>query len=126
MRVAVIALVAFCFLLPANAQQQSQPADKPPMDNDAGPPAAAPPAPPPGAPPAQTGPATAPSPARAAAQARNRACRAQGVQKGLRGEALRDSMQVCALEIRLACLKKAIAQKIVGPARRDFIRDCTG
>ncbi|MGC1465029.1 MAG: hypothetical protein WA792_04785, partial [Pseudolabrys sp.] len=77
----------------------------------------------PGTPPAATqAPGASPRPARQV----NMKCRTQAQQKGLRGEALRDSMQVCVLETRLACLKKAIAQKIVGPARRDFVGNCDG
>jgi hypothetical protein len=36
----------------------------------------------------------------------------------------RDQMQLCMEQARLDCLKQAIDQKIVGPQRRDFVRDC--
>jgi hypothetical protein len=51
-------------------------------------------------------------------------CREQGIQRRLRGEDLRDFVQVCQLETRLRCLKQAIARHIVGPARRDYILSC--
>ncbi|HVZ52073.1 MAG TPA: hypothetical protein VG986_08915 [Pseudolabrys sp.] len=42
----------------------------------------------------------------------------------LRGQALVDFVQVCRLEARLTCLKDAIAKRITGPARRDYLKSC--
>jgi hypothetical protein len=53
-------------------------------------------------------------------------CRSKARQQGVRGQQLRDSIQVCVEEARLACTKKAIAQRLEGPQRREFIRNCTG
>jgi hypothetical protein len=79
---------------------------------------------------AQTAPAPAPSappPAAAAAPSTPPVdCRAQAQSKGLRGQAARDSIQVCVQEQRLACTKEAVDKKLVGMARRDFVRACAG
>ncbi len=42
----------------------------------------------------------------------------------LQGQDIKDRMELCLEEARLDCLKQAIAQKVVGPERRDFIRSC--
>jgi hypothetical protein len=44
--------------------------------------------------------------------------------QALQGQDRKDQMQLCLEEARLDCLKQAIAQKIVGPERRDFIKTC--
>ena len=50
------------------------------------------------------------------------ACRtaAQAVQ----GQDRQDQMQLCMAQARLDCLKQAVAQKIVGPQRKDFVDTC--
>jgi hypothetical protein len=53
-------------------------------------------------------------------------CRGQAQEKGLRGQAARDAMQICVEEQRVACTKEAVDKKIVGEARREFIRACAG
>jgi hypothetical protein len=53
-------------------------------------------------------------------------CRAQAQSKGLRGQAARDAMEICVEEQRLACVKEAVEKKVVGAARRDFVRSCAG
>jgi hypothetical protein len=53
-------------------------------------------------------------------------CRGQAQSKGLRGQAARDAMEICMEEQRLACTKEAVEKKVVGAARRDFIRSCAG
>ena len=141
MRIVLACLVALCIAGTASAQQQP-PADQPPPAADQAPPPAAPPPPPapevqpPAVPPAspplgkppttlrpppvtQHGPPPPPS-----ARGANVICRVQGSRKGLRGEDLLDYMQVCVLETRLRCLKQAIARRIVGPARRNYIAAC--
>jgi hypothetical protein len=52
------------------------------------------------------------------------ACRA-AAQK-FQGQDRGDQMQLCVAQARLDCLKEAIDQKIVGPERRDFVRNCVG
>lgn len=47
-------------------------------------------------------------------------------QDTLRGVDLQDYVAVCVLEARLACFKRAVAEKIRPPARRDFISKCMG
>jgi hypothetical protein len=44
--------------------------------------------------------------------------------QALQGQDRSDQMQLCLEEARLDCLKQAIAQKVVGPQRRDFIKTC--
>lgn len=51
-------------------------------------------------------------------------CRKDGAGKGLREQDLRDHVAVCVQEARLACLKQAIAQKIRGQERINFIDKC--
>ena len=48
----------------------------------------------------------------------------QAAAQGMTGQEQRDQMQLCMAQARLDCLKQAIDQKIVGPQRRDFVRDC--
>jgi hypothetical protein len=44
--------------------------------------------------------------------------------QAMSGQDRRDQMQLCMEQARLDCLKQAIDQKILGPQRRDFVRDC--
>jgi hypothetical protein len=44
--------------------------------------------------------------------------------QAMQGQQQKDQMQLCMAQARLDCLKQAIDQKIVGPQRRDFVRDC--
>jgi hypothetical protein len=112
MRNSIVALILIGLSAPAFAQQPpaGEPSSAPPAASQAAP---AETAPPPQAAPATAAPARKPS-----------VCRTRGRQQALRGEALRDFIQVCRLESRLACLKDAIAKKIVGPARRDYLKSC--
>jgi hypothetical protein len=48
----------------------------------------------------------------------------QSASQGMKGQERQDQMQLCLAQARLDCLKQAIDQKIVGPQRRDFVRDC--
>ncbi len=52
------------------------------------------------------------------------ACKEAGTKAGLHGADLNDHVQVCIEEARLACLKQAVAQKVRGTERRDFILKC--
>jgi hypothetical protein len=44
----------------------------------------------------------------------------------LKGQDKRDQLQLCLAQARLDCLKQAIDQKIVGEARKGFIKTCVG
>lgn len=57
---------------------------------------------------------------------RRTACVDRARQQGLRAQQLRDSVQLCMEEARLACTKKAIEQKIPAAQRREFMRNCAG
>jgi hypothetical protein len=40
------------------------------------------------------------------------------------GQEGKDQMQVCMAQARLDCLKQAIDQRIVGPQRKEFVKNC--
>jgi hypothetical protein len=42
------------------------------------------------------------------------------------GQDKRDQMQLCMAQAQLDCLKQAIDQKIVGPQRKEYLKNCTG
>jgi hypothetical protein len=44
--------------------------------------------------------------------------------QGKTGQERQDQMQLCLAQGRVDCLKQAIDQKIVGPQRKDFIKNC--
>ena len=44
--------------------------------------------------------------------------------KGLQGQERQDQIQLCRAQAHLDCLKQAIDQKIVGPERKDFVKNC--
>jgi hypothetical protein len=44
----------------------------------------------------------------------------------LKGQDKRDQMQLCMAQARVDCLKQAIDQKVVGEARKGFIKTCVG
>jgi len=49
----------------------------------------------------------------------------QTASQGMTGQDRQDQMQLCMAQARMDCLKQAIDQKIVGPKRKDFVKDCT-
>ncbi|RXT33706.1 hypothetical protein [Bradyrhizobium betae] len=49
-----------------------------------------------------------------------------GSAQNLKGQDKRDQMQLCLAQARLDCLKQAIDQKVVGEARKTFIKTCVG
>jgi Subtilase family len=61
-----------------------------------------------------------------AEKVRLNACLQGGMNRGHRGADLRDYAVVCLAEARLSCLKQAVAQKVRGPERRDFMGRCLG
>jgi hypothetical protein len=44
--------------------------------------------------------------------------------QALQGQDRKDQTELCLAQARLDCLKQAIAQKVVGPQRRDYIKTC--
>ncbi|MEZ0046774.1 hypothetical protein [Bradyrhizobium sp. USDA 327] len=46
--------------------------------------------------------------------------------QNLKGQDRRDQLQLCMAQARVDCLKQAIDQKIVGEARKDFVKTCAG
>ncbi len=116
MRRLVIAAALIGFTAAASAQTTPPPAAAP---SDA-PPAAG------GAPSPSTPSPSAPSPSTPSASTPPVDCRAQAQSKGLGGQAARDAMDICMAEQRLACTKEAVEKKVIGAARRDFLRSCAG
>ena len=112
MRLVFAAVLASSLAGSALAQQSAPPPDQ---------------APPPGvaAPTDQQTPAAMPQGGRQPS-ARRTTCVNMARQQGLRAQQLRDSVQLCMEETRLACTKKAIEQKIPAPERREFMRNCVG
>ena len=61
----------------------------------------------------------------AAVQKRRQSCRQEGVDRGMRNSAdLADYVSICVAEVRIGCLKQAVADKVRGPARRDYLNKC--
>jgi len=44
----------------------------------------------------------------------------------VKGQDKREQMQLCMAQARVDCLKQAIDQKVVGEARKGFIKTCVG
>jgi hypothetical protein len=55
---------------------------------------------------------------------KRQSCRQDGAEMGVGASEMADFIAVCVSEARLACLKQAVAQKVSGPSRRDFINRC--
>ncbi len=55
---------------------------------------------------------------------KRQACSQDAAAKGVRASELPDYIAVCVGEARLACLKQAVAQKVRGPGRREFMNRC--
>jgi hypothetical protein len=73
---------------------------------------------------APTPPAIAANPAAAAPVATSKRYACRIASQGKQGQEQQDQMQLCVAQARLDCLKQAIDQKIVGPQRRDFVKNC--
>src|SRR5579859_2204789 len=82
-----------------------------------------------------TTPSAPPAPAPAAAPAANPSSASPATGGGKRADCLvavqckkgqerQDQMQLCMATGRLDCLKQAIDQKVDGPQRKDFIKNC--
>jgi hypothetical protein len=63
-----------------------------------------------------------PSPAVPVPMGKRFAC--QTASQGLKGQERQDQVQLCVAQAHLDCLKQAIDQKIVGPPRKDFLKNC--
>ncbi len=63
-----------------------------------------------------------PSPAVPVPMGKRFAC--QTASQGLKGQERRDQVQLCVAQAHLDCLKQAIDQQIVGPQRKDFLKNC--
>jgi subtilisin family serine protease len=60
----------------------------------------------------------------ATVEKKRQACTQDAAAKGVRASELPDYITVCVGEAHLACLKQAVAQKVHGPGRRDFMNRC--
>ena len=55
---------------------------------------------------------------------KRQSCRQDGAVRGLQASEMADFVSVCVGEARLACLKQAVAHKVHGLERRDFLNRC--
>jgi psiF repeat len=77
-------------------------------------------------PPPPPAPVPAPeAPAGAAPPSKRATCRAEGQGQGLKGQKLRDHVQLCMHQARTGCLNDAIAKNLRGAERKTFMRSCT-
>jgi subtilisin family serine protease len=60
----------------------------------------------------------------ATVEKKRQACSNDAAAKGVQASELPDYIAVCVGEARLACLKQAVAQKVRGPGRREFMNRC--
>jgi subtilisin family serine protease len=60
----------------------------------------------------------------ATVERKRQACSEDAAAKGVRASEMPDYVAVCVGEARLACLKQAVAQKVRGPGRREFMNRC--
>jgi subtilisin family serine protease len=68
--------------------------------------------------------ATEPDESPATVEKRRQACSEDAAAKGVQASEMLDYVAVCVGEARLACLKQAVAQKVRGPGRREFLNRC--
>jgi len=78
----------------------------------------------PPAPPVALSPATEPDESPATIEKKRQACGQDAASRGVQASEMPDYIAVCIGEARLACLKQAVAQKVRGPGRRDFMSRC--
>jgi hypothetical protein len=69
-------------------------------------------------------PAAAANPSTGAATGGGKRAECQMAAQGKKGQDRQDEMQLCMAQGHVDCLKQAIDQKVVGPQRRDFIKNC--
>jgi hypothetical protein len=65
------------------------------------------------------------APAGAAPPSKRATCRTEGQGQGLKGQKLRDHVQLCMQQARTACLNDAIAKNLRGAERKTFMHSCT-
>jgi Subtilase family len=78
----------------------------------------------PPAPPVALSPATEPDESPATIEKKRQACGQDAASRGVQASEMPDYIAVCIGEARPACLKQAVAQKVRGPGRRDFMSRC--
>ena len=69
-------------------------------------------------------PAAEPDESPATVEKKRQACGQDAAAKGVRASEMPDYIAVCVGEAHLACLKQAVAQKVRGPGRREFMNRC--
>jgi hypothetical protein len=77
-------------------------------------------------PPVAAAPASPPGPAAAVPVPASKKLACQTASQAMKGQARRDQVQLCIMQARTDCLKQAIDQNIVGPQRKDFVKNCVG
>jgi hypothetical protein len=82
------------------------------------------PTPAPAASPAAAAPAAAANPSTGAATGGGKRAECLVAAQGKKGQDRQDGMQLCLAQGHVDCLKQAIDQKVVGPQRKDFIKNC--
>jgi hypothetical protein len=69
-------------------------------------------------------PAAAANPSTGAAAGGGKRAECLVAAQGKKGQDRQDEMQLCMAQGHVDCLKQAIDQKVVGPQRKDFIKNC--
>ena len=74
--------------------------------------------------PTPASPAAAANPSTGAATGGGKRAECLVAAQGKKGQDRQDEMQLCLAQGHVDCLKQAIDQKVVGPQRKDFIKNC--
>jgi hypothetical protein len=74
--------------------------------------------------PAPAAPAVTVNPAAAVPVALGKRMACRSASRAVQGQDKQDQMQLCMAQAHLDCLKQAVEQKIVGPQRLDFMKNC--
>ena len=82
------------------------------------------PTPAPSAAPAAGPAAAAGSPSTGAATGGGKRAECLVAAQGKKGQDRQDELQMCLAQGHVDCLKQAIDQKVVGPQRKDFVKNC--
>ena len=69
-------------------------------------------------------PAAAANPSTGAATGGGKRAECLVAAQGKKGQDRQDELQLCMAQGHLDCLKQAIDEKVVGPQRKDFIKNC--
>lgn len=73
---------------------------------------------------APAAPAAAVNPSTGAATGGGKRAECLVTAQGKEGQDRQDELQLCMAQGHVECLKQAIDQKVVGPQRKDFIKNC--